>query len=384
MRMTLAFLIAAQLAIQACFCRCQAQGTALRVAVVIPAPEQPAQRDTAVIFYDDFDQLPDWRSRYFEYSPAKESFVWREREGMRGGAMRCQFDQAQVTAGSLKVLFGRNPFERGIRTSETFHEIYWRVYVKHEAGWEGNPAKLARATCLAAQDWSQGFIAHVWGGKGDALCIDPATGIRDSQRVTTGYNDFPHLKWLGSRQGLTPIFSSTESDRWVCVESRVKLNSSGKRDGIFELWVDGKMEAERRDLDWNGEWADYGINAVFLENYWNQGSVKRQARWFDNFVISTKPIGPITATQLPLMIRTSTAAKMDWQVEVAADTEGKDVVWRSQRVGASSMNLTVDGAHGVFTGSCTGRESLDRSVTHWVRIRELDGTDWSPWHTPFR
>jgi hypothetical protein len=177
MRTTLVFLTTAQVAIQASLSLCFSQGTVLHVAAVIPAPEQPAQRDEAVI-YDAFDQLPDWRSRYFEYSSAKESFVWTEREGLRGGAMRCQFDQGQVTAGCLKVLFGRNPFGRGIRTNETFQEIYWRVYVKHEAGWQGNPAKLARTTCLAARDWSQGFIAHVWGGNGDVLCIDPATGIR--------------------------------------------------------------------------------------------------------------------------------------------------------------------------------------------------------------
>ena len=40
------------------------------------------------------------------------------------------------------------------------------------------------------------------------------------------------------------------------------------------------------ELDWHGTWDEFGINAVFLENYWNEGSVKRQARWFDDFVIS--------------------------------------------------------------------------------------------------
>lgn len=253
MRITLAFLIAAQVAVQASLCHCRSEGAALRVAAVLPAPDQPALRDNAaVIFYDDFDQLPEWRLRYFEYSPAKESFVWTEREGLRGGAMRCQFDQGQVTAGSLKVLFGRNPFGRGVRFDQTFQEIYWRAYVKHETGWQGNPAKLARATCLAGKDWSQGFIAHVWGGKGDVLCIDPATGIRDSRKVTTRYNDFSNLKWLGLRQGQTPIFSPAESGRWVCVESHIKLNTAGKRDGVFELWVDGKLEASRTDLDWHG------------------------------------------------------------------------------------------------------------------------------------
>ena len=85
--------------------------------------------------------------------------------------------------------------------------------MKHEAGWEGSPAKLARATCLAGPDWSQGLIAHVWGGKDNVLCI----------------------------------------------ESHVTLNTPGARDGVFELWVDGKMEAARTDLDWHGGWSEYGI-----------------------------------------------------------------------------------------------------------------------------
>jgi hypothetical protein len=298
--------------------------------------------------------------------------------------MRCQFDQGQVTAGSLKVLFGRNPFGRGIRADETFNEIYWRVYVKHEAGWQGNPAKLARATCLAARDWSQGFIAHVWGGKGDVLCIDPATGIRDNQRVTTGYNDFPHLKWLGLRQGETPIFNPTESGRWVCVESHVKLNSPGKSDGVFELWLDGKLEAARTNLDWHGKWTDYGINAVFLENYWNQGSAKKQARWFDNFVISTKPIGPITALRPPTVVRTEGGTNAGWEVEVATDPNGADIIWKSHAVDVSRVDVVVDQGHGTFSGGGVGKLALEAGATHWVRVREVGQADWSFWHMPFR
>jgi hypothetical protein len=256
--------------------------------------------------------------------------------------------------------------------------------VKHEAGWQGNPAKLARATCLATRDWSQGLIAHVWGGKGDMLCIDPATGIRDSRRVTTGYNDFRHLKWPGSRQGQTPIFSSTESGRWVCVESHVKLNTPGKRDGVFELWVDGKLKAARTDLNWHGKWTDYGINAVFLENCWNQGSVKKQARWFDDFVISTQPIGPITSLKPPTIVRTEPGPTAAWQAEVATDPEGAGIVWKSHVVDVSRVNLAVDQAHGVFTGTCAKKLALGAGIIHWVRVREVGQTDWSPWHMPFR
>jgi hypothetical protein len=356
----------------------------IRVAAITPAAQQPAQLDSAVIFYDDFATPPETGgSRYLENNSADGSFVWSEEGGLRGGAMRCQFAKGQVTAGGLKVLFGGNPLGRGIRREETFNEIYWRVYVKHETGWEGNPAKLARATCLAGGDWSQGMIAHVWGGKGAVLCIDPATGIRDNVKITTRYNDFDHLKWLGLRNGQTPIFSTAESGRWVCVESHVKLNTSGQSDGQFELWVDGRLEASRTNLNWQGTWNDYAINAVFLENYWNEGSVKQQARWFDNFVISQRPIGPILATTPPVITRTTAAAATGWEVEVAADPDGRDVVWRSKPVAADAMTATVDTADGKFTGSRAEKTALLTGQSHWTRIRRGGETEWSPWHAPF-
>ena len=142
----------------------QAETPRTRVAYVTSERIQPEDVDKGVIFKDHFDRAP---QGYFDYNPEGGSFVWKENAGYGGGgAMRCEFAAGQVEAGSLKVLFGKNPFGKGLRPAETFREIYWRVYVKHEAGWQGNPAKFARATCLASPNWSQGFIAHVWGVKG--------------------------------------------------------------------------------------------------------------------------------------------------------------------------------------------------------------------------
>ena len=77
MRVVQVLLVASQLGLQMVLVHSQSQATALRVAAVMPAPEQPQLQDTAVIFYDDFDKVPNWRSRYFEYSPAEESFRLR-------------------------------------------------------------------------------------------------------------------------------------------------------------------------------------------------------------------------------------------------------------------------------------------------------------------
>src|SRR6476619_2510488 len=98
MRVGKVILVTVQLSLQIILVCGQSPAPALRVAAVTPATEQPQQQDPTVLLYDDFDRLPDWRSRYFEYSPAKDSFVWTPGDGLHGGAMRCQFDKGQVTA----------------------------------------------------------------------------------------------------------------------------------------------------------------------------------------------------------------------------------------------------------------------------------------------
>jgi hypothetical protein len=231
------------------------------------------------------------------------------------------------------------------------------------------------------------MIAHVWGGKGDALCIDPATGIVDNRKVTEKYNDFAHLKWLGLRNGETPIFSAMESGRWVCVESHVRLNTPGKSDGVFELWIDGKPEAARTDLDWHGTWSDYGIDAIFLENYWNTGSVRRQTRWLDDFVISTRPIGPVTAAQSVTVMRTAGTAAA-WEVQCSTRPDEGGVVWTSGPASGGARSLRIDARQGAFIGARSRQRDLAPDTTYWLRIRQRTPAgywlEWTDWHAPFR
>jgi hypothetical protein len=112
--------------------------------------------------------------------------------------------------------------------------------------------------------------------------------------------------------------------------------------------------------------------------------VKRQARWFDNFVISTKPIGPITAMNPVTINRTASDLTVPWQAEVATEPDGKDIVWTSKPAEPASVTLTVDEAHGAFTGSCAGKQALEGNRIHWLRVRKVDQAEWSPWHMPFR
>jgi len=167
-----------------------------------------------------------------------------------------------------------------------------------QPGWVGNPAKLSRATIFTEpDDWSQAMIAHLWSDGADHLLLDPVRCIDEQDRVKCrGYNDFEHMSWLGYKPGETPIFSTAQSGRWFAVEAHVRLNDPGQSNGVHEFWIDGRLEARREGLNFVGGYTDYALNAIFFENYWNDGSPQDQERYFDNIVVSTEPIGDLHGT----------------------------------------------------------------------------------------
>jgi hypothetical protein len=272
-----------------------------------PQPTQPATVATnecanpqpGWIFCDDFEQ--DRFRQYFEYDARNGAFTRAAGAG-RGGStgMRARWSAGQVNAGSLKLAFGRTPstYMRPVDDgTRKYRSIYWRVYVRNQPGWTGGGAdKLSRATVFAGSNWSQAMIAHVWSGGSSStrsyLVVDPASGTSSGGSLrTTKYNDFANLRWLGLRRGATPIFAGDNLGKWHCVEAHVRLNDAGRSNGVFRLWVNGSLDAERTGMNWLGSYDRYGINAVLLENYWNNGSPKAQERYLDNFVVSTSRIG---------------------------------------------------------------------------------------------
>ena len=234
--------------------------------------------------------------RWFEVNDNGGAFKAMPGEGLRGGtAMRAAWTAGGVEGGNLKLGFGRAPsnyFSKNIRPDDDFREIHYRMYVRHQKGWKGNPYKLSRATVLAKPDWSQAMIAHLWGDQKSGLQLDPVNCADAAGAVKcAGYNDFANMKWIGAKAGPTPVFDGGLDGKWLCVETHVKLNSPGKADGVHEFWIGDTLEARREGLDFLGTYSAYGINGVFFENYWNTGSPQAQERFFDNIVVGTKRIG---------------------------------------------------------------------------------------------
>jgi len=184
-------------------------------------------------------------------------------------------------------------------TTTKFREIYWRMYVKAQAGWIGGAHdKLTRAIVFGSSNFAEAAAAHVWGGDpGSAdtmgLILDPATGVDGSGNlVSTGYNS--GLTYLGQAKHApnpTPIFNAAHVGQWYCVEAHVKLNDSGSSNGIFELWINDSLEAQKTGMNWVSSYSAFGINAIYFENYWNDGATQAEDRFFDNIVVSTQRIG---------------------------------------------------------------------------------------------
>ena len=232
------------------------------------------------------------------------------------------------------------------------------------------------------------MISHVW-SSAESLTLDPASGVIGDKVATTKYNDFENLHWLGNKPAsATKLFSPEETGRWVCIEARACLNTPGQKDGVNQLWIDGRLECERRNLDWRGNYTEYGINAVFLETYWNDGSPVTQTRWIDNFVISPKPIGPVVCPRNPVLTKTTyhgPGKQQAWECETAV-METNEIVWKSHAV-SDPQQVRIDADTGVFVGSLSGQTALQAGKEYVLRCRQQSDSNtwslWSTWHQPF-
>jgi hypothetical protein len=106
-------------------------------------------------------------------------------------------------------------------------------------------------------------------------------------------------------------------------------------------------------------------------------------------VVSTKPVGPVTCPVNPVLYKTPYhgPGKLEaWEVELATDFNGMDVVFKSGNPGIEER-IIINPDMGSFTGSLLGNKHLISGATYFCRVHQKSTNGqwsvWSRWHQPF-
>lgn len=257
----------------------------------------PRPMPGAWVFCEDFETITDPNEVMLDYQGLDGAFTLVDEIGASGTrSMQAMYREGEEAAGWMVLSFGASPIDYGDRPTHapdgSFQEIYWRLRIKMEPGWPDiGPGALTRTVSFADANWSEAVVASLRSAGEDVVLEGvPSTCVAAGQVACSGFDD-AGLESLDSMLGRTPIFSEEESGRWHCVEGHLRLNEPGAADGVFEFWVDDVPQASRTDLDLRGQWDDYGINGVVIENLWPGGAPGPWRRWIDDVVVSTEPIG---------------------------------------------------------------------------------------------
>lgn len=246
------------------------------------------------------DECDNWKANHPE---------WRWCDGFESGDS-LTVNYQDVSANGMTVVAGeafegthslRQTYTTGqvdagwiIRVSDSGFpdHVFMRWYHKFETGFSGFPPKMARIRYrLRSGDWSSPYAVHCWLETDGVLALD-VEATNSTQANSVG--------WLPIARTAFTFADPRNIGRWICFEMEVKLNTPGAADGLYRLWADDSLIAERTAVDLRGSLTNK-INEMMLDCYWNGGSPKAQSRYYDNLVISTQKIGPTAG----MAVRTS-------------------------------------------------------------------------------
>jgi len=89
-----------------------------------------------------------------------------------------------------------------------------------------------------------------------------------------------------------------ELDRWYCYEFMVKSNTPGQRDGRVAFWLDGKLVADFPNLRLR-DISSLKIDRFSLEFHIKSNTASEAKKWYDNVVVATSYVGPISNGSAP-------------------------------------------------------------------------------------
>ena len=245
------------------------------------------QKRNDILFFSGFETSP-WEKAWamvWGPEPLGHGEAVLGPEALSGRSLRVLYPSGQIGNGFLF----RSSFSKwGIPAQDS---LYVRYYVRFEPGFDF--VKGGKLPGLAGGDGNTG--GHKPNGKDGWSARIMWRG--DGKIVQYVYHpDQPgdygeDFEWTF---GGCPRFF--KPGRWQCVETYVRMNTPGKKDGIIRSWLDGEKSLEVTNLHFRDD-ADLKIDQFEFETFFGGGdpswaSSRDQHAWFDGFVLASNYVGP--------------------------------------------------------------------------------------------
>lgn len=263
-----------------------------------------------VIFVEDFESA-DWPTRWtaadgrYDTVSDDASFGF---EPLVGSAVRVLLPEGENSALNLRFDFQR---ERAFEPDE----VYFRYYLRFGSDWEqsvdggklpGISGTYGRAGWGGRRsDGTNGWSARGAYRRGIPRVNNPLAGrtaigsyiYHADQESTYGDINLWTQGWGAEGRG-----GILENERWVSLETYVRMNTPGEPDGIVRAWVDGVLAYERTDLRFRT------VDTLSIERIWmniyhggTAVSPADQHAFIDNVVVARSYIGPMGNGGEPMM-----------------------------------------------------------------------------------
>lgn len=173
--------------------------------------------------------------------------------------------QRSSNAGNLVHFFGDHPGVDQDMVTDVTVEAY--IYPDPSFSWPSSDMKLWIMNSF--ESWSANYTLaegrgkpHKWAPYYMTISVD-GSGQPFGQLTRAdglgGAGDLWHNFWqnVGSPVALTP-------GAWNKIKFRLKLNSLGAADGIFQLWVNDELKCDYSNMNFRGTYSDYGWNHLMM------------------------------------------------------------------------------------------------------------------------
>lgn len=191
--------------------------------------------------------------------------------------------------GNYAHFFGDHPGVDGAMVTDvTLGEYY---YLSPGFQWPSIGLKLWIMNCFEA--WGAGYNLaagqgkpHTWAPYYMTIAVD-SSGQPFGELTRADGLGGPGARWQGYWQNVGSTISLTPGT-WTRIKFRLKLNNLGQNDGIFQLWINDELKGNYNNVNFRGNYSQYGWNHLMMSMHGNPSHPQSQWVSRDNILITSQ------------------------------------------------------------------------------------------------